>query len=86
MTNRKLKCFEIKVVMIMMQLKYASKWYTRALNNALFIIYDSTVLPPNSRFLGPGFFHEFEIREFKIHDYRIIKKNREFGGVYLIIP
>ena len=25
-----------------------------------------TVLPPNSRFLGPGFFREFEIRELKI--------------------
>ena len=28
-----------------------------------------TVLPPNSRFLGPGFFREFEIREFKIHNF-----------------
>ena len=28
-----------------------------------------TVLPPNSRFLGPGFFCEFEIREFKIHNF-----------------
>ena len=28
-----------------------------------------TVLPHNSRFLGPGIFREFEIREFKIHDF-----------------
>ena len=26
----------------------------------------STVLPPNTRFLGPGIFREFEIRELKI--------------------
>ena len=29
--------------------------------------YVSTVLPPNSRFLGPGIFREFEIRELIIH-------------------
>ena len=28
-----------------------------------------TVLPPNSRFLGPGIFRELEIREFIIHDF-----------------
>ena len=27
----------------------------------------TTVLPPNSRFLGPGIFREFEIRELIIH-------------------
>ena len=29
----------------------------------------TTVLPPNSRFLGPGFFREFEIHELKIHNF-----------------
>ena len=29
----------------------------------------TTVQPPNSRFLGPEIFREFEIREFKIHDF-----------------
>ena len=29
----------------------------------------STVLPPNSRFLGPGIFGEFEIGELKIYDF-----------------
>ena len=31
--------------------------------------FSDTVLPPNSRFLGPEIFREFEIREFKIHDF-----------------
>ena len=31
--------------------------------------YIDTVLPPNSRFMGPGFFREFEIRELKIHNF-----------------
>ena len=51
----------------------------------------TTVLPPNSRFLGPEFFREFEIRELKIYNfppnhYRIVRKNRELGEVYLMIP
>ena len=29
----------------------------------------TTVLPPNSRFLGPGIFREFEIRELIIYDF-----------------
>ena len=29
----------------------------------------STVLPPNSLFLGPGIFREFEIHELIIHDF-----------------
>ena len=33
------------------------------------LLINTTVLPPNSRFLGPGIFREFEIREFKIHDF-----------------
>ena len=31
--------------------------------------YVSTVLPPNSRFLGPGIFCEFEIHELIIHHF-----------------
>ena len=31
--------------------------------------YVSTVLPPNSRFLGPGIFREFEIHELIIHHF-----------------
>ena len=45
------------------------------------------MLPPNSRFLGPGIFREFEIREFKIHDFppnsRLLI--RELGGFSLVI-
>ena len=42
-----------------------------------------TVLPPNSRFLGPEIFREFEIRELIIHDYppnSMIRKNQELEG------
>ena len=40
-----------------------------------------TVLPPNSRFLGPGIFREFEIHEFKIH-YFPPKYNHELVGFF----
>ena len=45
------------------------------------------MLPPNSRFLGPGIFREFEIREFKIHDFppNSLYYNRELVGFFLLI-
>ena len=45
------------------------------------------MLPPNSRFLGPGIFREFEIREFKIHDFppNSLQYNRALVGFFLLI-
>ena len=33
------------------------------------LLINTTVLPPNSRFLGPGIFRELEIRELEIHGF-----------------
>ena len=53
--------------------------------------YRPTVLPPNSRFLGPGIFRELEIRELIIHEIPPIhcsmsRKNSELEGFFLINP
>ena len=51
--------------MIHLMLKYIP--YRISLNKVIIILNQAnTVLPPNSRFLGPGIFRELEIRELKI--------------------